>query len=63
METLEELQKTAQDYCEKNEMVKNQHSVFIYKSADGTHSIDLVSVLHDYKEYLIDNNLLKVTIK
>jgi hypothetical protein len=58
MTKLEELQKTAQDYCEENEMVKNEHGVFIYKSSDGSQSIDLVSILHDYKEYLIENNLI-----
>lgn len=62
MNKLEELQKSAKDYCEENEMVKNEHGVFIYKSSDGSMSIDLVSVLHDYKEYLIDNNLLKIKI-
>lgn len=58
MTKLEEIQKTARDYCEENEMVKNKHGVFIYKSSDGHHSIDLVSILHDYKEYLIEKDLL-----
>ena len=36
---------------------KNEHGAYIYKSQN--HSIRLDLYLHGYKQYLIDNNIVK----
>lgn len=46
------------DFCEENDFEKNDHGLFIYKSMNGISSINLPYILADYKEWLIENELI-----
>ncbi len=37
----------------------NEHGVYIYTSANGYSSMDLIAVLRSYRDYLIDNKIVK----
>lgn len=39
----------------------NEHGVYIYKSTDGTNSFNLVEILRDYREWLMENNIVENT--
>lgn len=57
--TIEELIKSELQFCEEIECEKNEHGQFIYESSNGNHSMNLPYILQDYKQWLIDNKILK----
>ena len=54
-----ELLKNETKFCEENEFAKNEYGAYIFVSANGNQSIRLDCILRDYKEYLIDNEIVK----
>lgn len=46
-------------FCEEFKMPKNDKGQYIFYSQDKTAMMSMASVLHDYKEYLIKNNIVK----
>ncbi len=37
----------------------NEYGVYIYTSTNGYSSIDLIAILRSYRDYLIDNKIVK----
>jgi len=58
-EIFKKLLKNETEFCEENEYEKNEHGAYIYVSTNGDSSIRLDMILHSYKEWLIDNNIVK----
>jgi hypothetical protein len=56
---LEEHLKHETKYLKENDFVTNPHGVYLYVSADGFHRLSLDGVLNDYKQWLIDNRIVK----
>lgn len=54
-----EMIKNENKFCEEEEFVKNEHGVYLYTSKDGTSSFDLPFILYMYKQWLIENDILK----
>lgn len=48
-------------FCNERELVKNEHGVFLYVSKDGKDAMDVASMLEDYKEWLIEKKVVKLT--
>lgn len=46
-------------YLEQEEFEKNEFGVFIYVSKNGNHIISIDAILEEYKNYLINNKILK----
>lgn len=46
-------------FLEREEFVKNEHGVYIYESKDGRMSINLPFILLEYKNYLIEERIVK----
>lgn len=59
MDKLTELIKNELDFCEEIECEKNEHGQFIYKSENGVSSLNLPFILEEYKQWLLDNNIVK----
>jgi hypothetical protein len=55
----QELIANEKKFCEENDFRKNSHGVFVYSSTDGASHINLPFILQDYKEWLIDNKIVK----
>lgn len=47
-------------FLEEQGAVQNPHGVYAYQSADGTEIMSLDHYLREYKEWLIENNYLKL---
>lgn len=47
------------EFCAETEMEKNENGQYIYKSTNGASSVNLPYILLDYKQWLIENNILK----
>ena len=45
-------------FCEIEELSKNEHGTYIYKSADGNCSMNIVLFLKAYKDWLLGNKIL-----
>jgi hypothetical protein len=56
---IKELVKDELQFCEELDCVKNEHGVYIYKSSNEVHSFNLPLLLSHYKDWLIDNNIVK----
>lgn len=50
---------TELEFCEEIECVKNEHDQFIYTSKNGVSSFNLPYILREYKQWLIDKNVVK----
>lgn len=59
MPNIDELIKNATEYCNENELSKNENGQFIYISKNGKSLINLPHILEDYKDWLIDKGILK----
>lgn len=46
-------------FCMDNDMETNQNGVFIYFSASGHHHINLPYILSDYRDFLIQQGIVK----
>jgi hypothetical protein len=46
-------------FCDSINCEKNEHGNFIYQSSNGKESFNLPFMLLDYKNYLIENKLIK----
>ena len=57
--SIEEQLKNEMKFCVENDFVKNDHQQYIYNSTDGVSSINLPFILNDYKDWLIENDILK----
>jgi len=55
----EEMLKHEIKFCEQIEAVKNKHDVYIYTSTNGHSSFNLPCILQEYKEWLIENKIVK----
>mgnify|MGYP000902156127 CR=1 FL=1 len=55
----EELIKNEVAFCEELDFEMNEHGVYIYESSNGNSSLNLPMVLQHYKEWLIENKLVK----
>jgi len=60
MDKITELIKDELEFCKEIECEKNEHNQFIYISKNGDSSMNLPYVLQDYKQWLIDKNIVKV---
>ena len=58
----EELIKNEVEFCEELGLEKNEHGVYIYESSNGNSSMNVPMVLQHYKEWLIENRLVKEII-
>ncbi len=54
-----ELTKHEEKFCEEMGYNINQYGAYIYASTDGDSSINLPLTLQHYKEWLIENNIVK----
>jgi hypothetical protein len=50
--------KTEEQFCEENDLVKNEHGAYAYVSKDGSSHINLAAILEDYKEWLIEKRIV-----
>lgn len=50
-------------FCEEFELKQNEHKQYIYSSTDNTSLINLPYILLEYKEYLLEQNLIALTPK
>lgn len=55
----EELIKNEVEFCEEMGFEKNEYGVYIYKSSNGNSSMNVPMVLQHYKEWLIENELVR----
>lgn len=46
-------------FLEEKECCKNKHGVYLFISANGHERISLDYFLHEYKEWLIENKIVK----
>lgn len=49
-----ERNKNSLKFCQEMGFLKNEQGVYIYKSSDGNHSINIVGILTWYAEWLIE---------
>lgn len=54
-----ELTKHEEVFCEKIKYQKNEYGAYIFASSDGNNSINLLLTLQHYKQWLIENNIVK----
>lgn len=47
------------EFCAETEMEKNEHGQFIYKSTNSASSINLPYILLEYKQWLIENKIVR----
>jgi len=59
MSNIAELLKNEIKFCEEFECIKNEHGAYIYNSKNRNHSFNLPAFLSDYKDWLIENNIVK----
>lgn len=59
MDKLDKLIENEVKFCEELQCEKNEHDLYIYKSINGAHSMNLPCILEHYKEWLIENGLVK----
>lgn len=59
MSTVDELIKKETEFCEEWELPKNEHGQFIFTSIDGSCQLNLPRILNDYKDWLIENGIVK----
>lgn len=57
--TVDSIVKDEIQFCKEYECHKNENEQFIYISKDGFHAMNLPYVLNDYKDWLIENNIVK----
>ena len=55
----EELIKNEVEFCEELGCEMNEHGAYIYESTNGNSSLNLPMVLQHYKEWLIENKLVR----
>lgn len=55
----EELIKNEVEFCRELGLEKNEHGVYIYESSNGNSSMNVPMVLQHYKEWLIENELVR----
>lgn len=46
-------------FCKEIECEKNEHGVYVYTSSNGAHIISLNYILLEYKNWLVENKILK----
>ena len=47
-------------FCEENEFVRNEHGQFIYENkGSNVHAMNIPYMLLCYKDWLIENNIVK----
>ena len=56
---VKQLLKNEIEFCEECGMEKNEFGNYIYKSSSGSDLINLPAILNDYKDWLIDQNIVK----
>lgn len=56
---INELVKTERKFLEEQETIKNEHDVYVFTSYNGMEIISLDFYLLDYKNWLIENKILK----
>lgn len=56
---IKELTKGEVKYLEQEQCPKNEHGSYIFISQDGKERIELSLFLYGYKQYLIENKILK----
>lgn len=58
-----ELTKQEVAFCEEMKYLKNEYGAYIYATWDGNSSINLPLTLQHYKQWLIENNIVKEFIQ
>jgi hypothetical protein len=56
---MEELLKNEIKFCNEIDCEKNEHGQFIYESTNGYSRMNLPYILQQYKEWLIDNDIVR----
>jgi hypothetical protein len=46
-------------FCDEIDCEKNKHGQFIYTSTNQVSSLNLAYTLHEYKQWMIDNKIVK----
>lgn len=59
---IDDLLKNEIDFCEERGFQKTTEGVFIYVSKNGMEYMNLPAILNDYKDWLIENNIVKNVI-
>lgn len=59
MNEIRDLVKDEVKFCNEIACEKNEHGNFIYSSTNGASTINLPYILMEYKQWLIDNKILK----
>jgi len=49
----------AKEFCQNEEFPTNENGVYIFNSADGSTSINLPAILMDFKQFLIDEDVMR----
>jgi hypothetical protein len=50
-------------FCKEFELKENERKQYIYSSTDNTSLINLPYILLEYKEYLLKQNIITLTLK
>lgn len=59
MENMANLIKNEVKFCEEIDLEKNEHGQFIYTSSNGISSTSIPFLLQEYKQWLIENKIVK----
>ncbi len=62
-EAIKVLIKTEVAFLERCCALKNEHGAYLYVSKRGADHINLAMLLYNYKEYLIENGMVKPIVK
>lgn len=57
---LEEQTKNERKFLDEEDTFKNEHGVYLFVSADGSERINLSFFLKHYKDWLIENKILRL---
>ncbi len=57
--TIQVMLEKATEFCNEIECEKNEHGQFIYDSRNKKLAINLPFILNDYKDWLIENKIVK----
>ncbi len=59
---MKEMLKNELEFCQEMEFVKNEHGQHIFVSQDGVQSMNLPFILNDYKDWLIEQKIVRERI-
>jgi hypothetical protein len=58
---MEELIKNELEFCKEIDAEKNEHGQYIYESKNKASSMNLPYILEEYKQWLIDKKIVKLS--